>query len=433
MIELLTDPQAWIALATLTALELVLGIDNVIFISILVDKLPHAQRDLARRIGLGMAMFMRIGLLLVLSWIVGLVAPLFTLLNTDISGRDLILIGGGMFLLFKATTELHHRLEGADAAQPDGAARAVFWQVIAQIVVLDMVFSLDSIITAVGMVRELSVMMIAVVIAVLVMMLASRPLMEFVGAHPTVVVLCLGFLLMIGFSLVVEGLGFHIPKGYLYAAISFSILIEALNQVGRRNLQRRFAAISPRERMAAAVLRLLGGRTRVPEIDAAVAPLVATPDTTQAFQPQERAMVRGVITLAERTARSIMTPRAAVVWLDVHAPEAELRRTVLTAGRSRFPVGRGSLDKVVGVALTRDLLAGLLEHGKIDPGPSVHKPVTVPGAMTVLDLMERLRQAPVQLALIVDRSGAVEGIVTPDDILGSVAAFPDEGAARAAS
>jgi len=291
-----------------------------------------------------------------------------------------------------------------------------------------MVFSLDSVITAVGMVRELSVMMIAVVIAVLVMMLASRALMEFVTAHPTVVILCLGFLLMIGFSLVVEGLGFHIPKGYLYAAIAFSILIEALNQVGRRNQQRRVASMNPRERMAAAVLRLLGSRRPAPEIDAAVAPLVATSGAEQVFKPQERAMVRGVISLAERPARSIMTPRNSVVCLDVDAPEEELRRTVLTAGRSRLPVARGSLDAVIGVAVTRELLAGLMEHGRIDPTRNLHKPVTVPDTMTVLDLMELLRDAPVQLALIADERGAIEGIVTPDDILRAIAAFPDEAA-----
>jgi CBS domain containing-hemolysin-like protein len=279
-------------------------------------------------------------------------------------------------------------------------------------------------------VRELSVMMIAVVIAVLVMMLASRPLMEFVTAHPTVVILCLGFLLMIGFSLVVEGLGFHIPKGYLYAAIAFSILIEALNQVGRRNQQRRFAAMKPRERMAAAVVRLLGGRAPMPEVDAAVLPLVATPGAEGAFKPQERRMVRGAISLAERPARSIMTPRASVIWLNVDRPEHELRRAVLTAGRSRLPVARGSLDAAIGVALTRELLAGLAEQGRIDPVRTLHQPVRAAGTMTVLDLMERLRAAPVQLALIIDRRGAIEGIVTPDDVLRAIAGFPDEATGR---
>lgn len=420
-LDWMADPTAWFGLGTLVVLEIVLGIDNLVFIAILTDRLPPHQRQRARLTGLGLALFMRLALLAGIAWIASLTAPLFSVLGTDISGRDLILIGGGLFLLFKATTELHERLEGGGGEQSGGPAQAMFWQVIAQIVVLDVVFSLDSVITAVGMVSELSIMMIAVVIAVLVMMLASRPLMDFVTTHPTVVILCLGFLLMIGFSLVVEGVGFHIPKGYLYAAIAFSILIEALNQIGRRSQQRRFASMKPRQRMAAIVLRLLGSRAAAPEIDAVVAPLVAAPGAEQAFKPHERAMVRGVITLAERTARSIMTPRASVIWLDVDAPQEALRHTVLAAGHARLPVARGSLDALIGVALTRDLLAGLLGHGKVDPEVHLHEPVKISGTMPVLDLMERLRHAPAQLVLVLDERGVVEGIVTSDDVLRAIA------------
>ena len=215
----MSDPTAWLGLATLVILEIVLGIDNLVFIAILADKLPPAQRNRARMIGLTLAMVMRLGLLASIAWVVTLTAPLFTVLGAEISGRDLILILGGLFLLFKGTMELHERVEGS-AGHDNGqkVQHAVFWQVILQIVVLDAVFSLDSVITAVGMVDDLSIMMIAVVLAMAVMMLASRPLMGFVARHPTVVILCLGLLLMIGFSLVAEGLGFHVPKGYLYAA-----------------------------------------------------------------------------------------------------------------------------------------------------------------------------------------------------------------------
>ncbi len=427
-LDWMADPTAWFGLATLVVLEIVLGIDNLVFIAILTDRLPPENRQRARVMGLGLALFMRLALLAGIAWLASLTDTLFTVLEMDISGRDLILIGGGVFLLFKATTELHERLEGTTGHGASGAAQAVFWQVIAQIIVLDMVFSLDSIITAVGMVRELSLMMIAVVIAVLVMMLASRPLMDFVSSHPTVVILCLGFLLMIGFSLVVEGVGFHIPKGYLYAAIAFSIMIEALNQIGQRRLRRRLMSISPRQRAAAAVLRLLGGRAPSPEADHMLAPLIEQGGGEAPFRPQERAMVRGVISLAEHTARSVMTPRERVVWLDADAPETEQRRMVLTAGRSRLPVARGSLDRVLGVTLTRDLLADLLEQGRIDAVRALHQPVQAPGSMGLLDLMERLRRAPVQMALILDDSGAVEGVVTPDDILREIAAFPGEEA-----
>ena len=226
--EWITDPQAWIALATLTALEIVLGVDNIIFISILVGRLPPAQRDRARRIGLVLAMGMRIGLLLTLTWIMGLVAPLFTALGEEISGRDLILIGGGLFLLGKSTLEIHHSLEGETHA--DGSVvQATFGAILMQIAVLDIVFSLDSVITAVGMVDHLSVMIIAVVLSVGVMMFAAKPIGDFVDEHPTLKMLALSFLILIGIALVGEGLDFHIPKGYIYFAMAFSVVVEMLN------------------------------------------------------------------------------------------------------------------------------------------------------------------------------------------------------------
>ena len=228
MMELLTDPQTWIAFATLTALELVLGIDNIVFISILVDKLPKEQRELARKIGLFMAMFMRIGLLLVLSWIIGLVAPLFTVLGQEISGRDLILIGGGLFLIWKSTGEIHQSLEGEEG-HSSGAVKATFAAVILQIMVVDMVFSLDSIITAVGMVDSLPVMVAAVVASVALMMVFARPIGLFVSDHPTVKMLALSFLVVVGVVLIAEGFDHHVPKGYVYFAMAFSIGVEMLN------------------------------------------------------------------------------------------------------------------------------------------------------------------------------------------------------------
>ena len=228
MIDLLTSPQAWIALATLTALELVLGIDNIIFISILVDKLPPAQRERARKIGLFMAMFMRIGLLLVLAWIVGLVTPLFTVLGQEISGRDLILIVGGVFLVYKATTEIHGTLEGEEDAT-GSAVKATFTAVILQIMVIDIVFSLDSIITAVGMVDDVRIMIIAVVLSVGLMMLFARPIGVFVSDHPTIKMLALSFLVVVGVVLIAEGFDHHVPKGYVYFAMAFSVVVEMIN------------------------------------------------------------------------------------------------------------------------------------------------------------------------------------------------------------
>ncbi|MGH2452062.1 MAG: TerC family protein [Candidatus Limnocylindria bacterium] len=224
----LADPQVWIALVTLTVLEIVLGIDNIVFISILAGKLPAAQRDRARITGLSLAMFMRIALLLSIAWVIGLTAPLFVVLGQEISGRDVILIVGGLFLLGKATFEIHERLEGATATTA-AAAAASFGAVILQVVLLDVVFSLDSVITAVGMAEDLWVMVTAIVVAVGVMLVSSKAISEFVHRHPTVKMLALSFLLLIGMALVAEGFDVHIPKGYIYFAMGFSVFVEMLN------------------------------------------------------------------------------------------------------------------------------------------------------------------------------------------------------------
>jgi predicted tellurium resistance membrane protein TerC len=226
--ELLTDPQAWIAFATLTALELVLGIDNIIFISILVDKLPPDKREFARRLGLFMAMFMRIALLLLLSVIMGLVQPLFTVFDQAISGRDLILILGGLFLVWKSTAEIHQSLEGEEGHSGSAAGNTMM-SIILQIMVIDLVFSLDSIITAVGMVDDVAIMVAAVITSVGLMMAFASSIGRFVSNHPSIKMLALTFLVVVGVVLMAEGLGHHIPKGYIYFAMAFSLGVEMLN------------------------------------------------------------------------------------------------------------------------------------------------------------------------------------------------------------
>jgi predicted tellurium resistance membrane protein TerC len=228
MIELLSSPQAWIAFATLFGLELVLGIDNIIFISILAGKLPANQQQKARTLGLGLAVFTRVLLLLSLSWVIGLTAPLFAVFGHEISGRDLILLLGGLFLIVKSTLEIHHKLEGESGSQSNPVAHS-FNAVIFQILLLDIVFSLDSVITAVGMVSEVSIMIAAVVASAIVMIVSAKTISDFVESHPTIKVLALSFLLMIGFTLIVEAMEMHIPKGYVYFAMAFSIFVEVLN------------------------------------------------------------------------------------------------------------------------------------------------------------------------------------------------------------
>jgi predicted tellurium resistance membrane protein TerC len=225
----LTQPDAWIALATLTLLEIVLGIDNIVFISILSDKVRADQRAKARQLGLAIAMLSRIALLFSIVWVMRLTAPLFGLLGHEFSGRDLILVGGGLFLIYKATHEIHEKLEGEEHTREAGAAAATLGSVIVQIAIIDIVFSLDSVITAVGMAEDIGVMVTAVILAVGFMMLAAGRVSSFVSRHPTVKMLALSFLLLIGTSLVAEGWGFHISKGYIYFAMGFSIFVEAMN------------------------------------------------------------------------------------------------------------------------------------------------------------------------------------------------------------
>ena len=247
MFEWFTDPELWVALGTLTALEIVLGIDNIIFISVLVGRLPEAQRALARRLGLGLAMVARLGLLFSISLVMEMTAPLVTVFAHAISGRDLILIGGGLFLLAKSTHEIHNSLEGPGESGAPVVTVGLAGMLV-QIAVLDIVFSLDSVITAVGLVDEVSIMAVAIILAVLVMLVAARPIGDFVDSHPTIKMLALSFLLLVGLTLMMEGFDVHVPKGYIYFAMAFSVMVEMLNlrvrarRAPRIQLHRRYAA-----------------------------------------------------------------------------------------------------------------------------------------------------------------------------------------------
>lgn len=237
----LADPQVWASFLTLTALEIVLGIDNLVFIAILASRLPIERQHTARQVGLGLALITRLALLASIAWIVGLTQPLFVLLGHAVSWRDIVLAAGGFFLVYKGTTEIHHRLEGGGVDEAKTHGSASFVGIVTQIVVLDVVFSLDSVITAVGMANEFWVMAAAIVIAVVIMLVAAKPLADFIERHPTVKMLALSFLLLIGMALIADGAGVHVPKGYIYAAIGFSIAVEALNQMAARRRRTRTA------------------------------------------------------------------------------------------------------------------------------------------------------------------------------------------------
>lgn len=433
--EWIFDPSVWAGLATLVVLELVLGIDNLVFIAILADKLPPHQRDKARLIGLSLALIMRLLLLAGMAWLVTLTQPLFSVAGLSFSGRDLILLFGGLFLLFKATMELHERLEGRSHQSSGPRVYASFGAVIVQIVILDAVFSLDAVITAVGMVEHLSVMMIAVVLAMVVMIVASKPLTRFVSAHPTLIILCLALLLMIGFTLVAGGLGFEIPKGYLYTAIGFAILIEIFNQVGLANRQRAERKRPLRERTADAVLRLLGGRMEeTDEAEAASSTSAPAQESLSAdalesdFHPSERAMIRGVLHLAERQVTAIMTPRTDMHWIDLSDPLETVHRELIESPYSRVVVVRdGRSDQPLGIVQKKDLVSELLSGRQPDFEAMVRQPPVLPEFTTVLAALERFKREPIQLAFVVDEFGSLLGLVTATDVMEAIAGeMPDE-------
>lgn len=418
--EFLLDPGIWVGLLTLIVLEIVLGIDNLVFIAILADKLPPDQRDKARVIGLSLALVMRLALLSVISWLVTLTKPLVFIFDYSFSGRDLILLFGGLFLVYKAVTELHEKMEGKPEIKTNSSvAYASFWAVVTQIIVLDAVFSLDSVITAIGMVDNIYVMMTAVVVAVIVMLIASKPLTNFVNRHPTVVILCLSFLLLIGISLIAEGFGFHIPKGYIYSGIGVAILIEAFNQFSQRNVEKHQAKIPLRHRTANAIFKLMGEKDEI-----------STPidkkDTDGLFVSEERYMIGGVLTLAERSVASIMTPRTQISWINIDEDHDIIREQILSVPHSLFPVCRGSLDKVITIARAKDLIDALDDPDELSNVLKRQRPIFIFEKMKVIDAINTLRTSKGSLVLVSDEFGVVQGLISPLDVFEAIAGeFPD--------
>ena len=420
----LAEPTTWIGFATLLVLEVVLGIDNLVFVAILANKVKPAYRDKARITGLSLAILMRIVMLGFMAHIMTLVHPWFHIGSFAVSGKDLIMLLGGLFLLYKATTELHERLEGHNQfhVADTNKKHAPFWGVVAQILVLDAVFSIDSVITAVAMVDHIVVAMAAVVVAMSVMIWASKPLTEFVDRHPTVVMLCLGFLLMIGFSLIAEAFHFHIPKGYLYAAIGFSILIEVFNQVSQKNSKRNaYISSSWRQRTAENVLGMMGIRE-------AVLAKAGSGDDDSHFEENEKSMIRSVLTLAERPILGVMIPRRDIERLDISQGREEQAAQLQNTPYSRLlVVGKAGVDEPLGYINKKDLLAQLLDGGEMNIQSALRQPLILPDSTTALNAIELFRKNSADYALVVDEFGAILGMVTMKDMLEAIAGeFPEE-------
>ena len=420
----LAEPTTWIGFATLLVLEVVLGIDNLVFVAILANKVKPAYRDKARITGLTLAIVMRIIMLGFMAHIMTLVHPWFYIGSFAVSGKDLIMLLGGLFLLYKATTELHERLEGHNQfhVADTNKKHAPFWGVVAQILVLDAVFSIDSVITAVAIVDHIVVAMAAVVVAMSVMIWASKPLTEFVDRHPTVVMLCLGFLLMIGFSLIAEAFHFHIPKGYLYAAIGFSILIEVFNQVSQKNSKRNaYISSSWRQRTAENVLGMMGIRE-------AVLAKAGSGDDDSHFEENEKSMIRSVLTLAERPILGVMIPRRDIERLDISQGREEQAAQLQNTPYSRLlVVGKAGVDEPLGYINKKDLLAQLLDEGEMNIQTALRQPLILPDSTTALNAIELFRKNSADYALVVDEFGAILGMVTMKDMLEAIAGeFPEE-------
>ena len=424
-ISWLAEPQTWVGLITLLILEVVLGIDNLVFVAILANKVKPALRDRARITGLSLAVLIRFVMLAFMAKIISLTEPLFQIGQQHVSGKDLIMFGGGIFLLYKATTELHERLEGANHFQvaDQHKKHAAFGAVVAQILVLDAVFSIDSVITAVAMVEHIVVAMAAVAIAMVLMIMASKPLTEFVDKHPTVVMLCLGFLLMIGFSLIAEAFHFHIPKGYLYAAIGFSILIEVFNQVSQKNAKKNdYISSSWRQRTAENVLGMMGIRESLLAGDGG-----ASADNTH-FEENEKSMIRSVLTLAERPIFGVMIPRSDIERLDISQSKDEQKAKLIECPYSRLlVVGKAGVDEPLGYINKKDLLTNVLETGDWNVQAALKQPLMLPESATALMAIELFRKHSADYALVVDEFGAILGMVTMKDLLETIAGeFPEE-------
>ncbi len=421
--EFLSTPALWAGLIILTAIEIVLAMDNLALSDVLAGKLPEGLRGRARVAGLLAALLVRVGLLCLFWRLLGLSEPLFTAGGFVFSPRSGLLLCAGIFLVTKATRGLHERLEGGFPVEDTPSDKTGFWYITAQIAALDAIFSLDAVAAALGLMDSLGLMITALVVAAPAAVLLKKRLPDLMHRRPTIQILCLDYLMLVGLVLVADAAGFHIPKGYIYAIIGFSMLVECGRQILDRRRDLRLGRRTLRLRTAGAVLRFLGSSTtfykqsgRAPEQTLGGADL----------SHEAREMLYGVLTMGERHIRSIMTPRPEITWVDMDDTPAEIRGTVRQSPHSVYPVRRSSTDEVLGVVYGKDLMAVLPEAGEFNLSGIMHPPIFVQDSVGILRVMEVLRDTRAKMALITEEYGSVVGLVTPLDILEVIAGdFPE--------
>ena len=417
----ISEPTAWIGLLTLTLMQVVLGLDNLLFIAILSAKLPPRQSRKARYLGLGASLVVRLILMFFAAYIIAMKEPLFTLFGQDFSYRDLVMLTGGLFLLYKSTEELHGKLEGNDSEEVSvtKAAGQSLLIVSTQIMILDVLFSVDSIITAVAMTNHMMIMTIAVVVGMGLLTWASGIISRFVSRHPTLVILCLGFLLLIGFNLIMEGLHFEVPKGYLYSAMAFSILIEIFNQVSRKNLLKlkKAGSMQSRELAANLVLRLLGSRNdEVQNFREAIYERTGS----NVFNSQEKEMVSRVLQLSSLPVKAILTARNDLQMLKIDGATENVIKQVLMHTKTNLVAYRqGQKDQPLGF-LSRSEVLGLVVENRCNAQELekiVQQPLYLPETVNILKVLEAFRSSKKYIAFIFDEFGNFEGLVTLHDVM----------------
>ncbi|PPI88179.1 hypothetical protein CRV12_00885 [Candidatus Pantoea edessiphila] len=415
--NIILNPSIWIGLLTLIVIEIVLGIDNLIFVTILTNNLPIKQRDKARVIGLSLALIMRLCLIVIISWLKTLNKFLWKLNSFNFSERNIILLIGGIFLIYKATIELHKKIKNNPKDILNSKKYSNFWLIVVQIVILDVVFSFDAIITAAGMMNDVFLMIIAVIIAVIVMFLASKPLINFINSHPNTGILCLSFLLIIGLSLVAESFNFYIHKSYLYSIIIFSIFIEILNQIANSNsISKKYLLNQDKSEI---ILQLMNIKNNL-RCNSYNHNCIFSKKIKTKIVNREIYTIYNILMLYSQSIKNIMTPRDKISWIDVNEPIDIIQNKLIQTNYSLFPICHKQLDKIIGVIRAKDLLIKLKYKTNL-ASFACHQPITFAlEGMNLFQLIDIIHNSKNDFVIVVNDFGVIQGIVTSFDILKTI-------------